>query len=92
MINGLCHTGAMGFLGNSGVFGGAGMLLHIFVWLVAIVGFTLLVVWALRQAKSTAAKTPQAMGQPSTSEILQAQYAGGEISQVQNEIRKEDIG
>ena len=80
MINGLCHSGNWGSLGNLGVSGWVGMILTLVFWVGLLAGLTLLVVLAIRRARVRAVTVPSATGQPTAKEILQAQYARGEIT------------
>jgi len=56
-----------------------------------IAGLVLLVVWAIRRARVPAATGPQVTGRPTAKEILQAKYAGGEITREQYQLMKQDI-
>ena len=88
----LCHSGTWGALGNFGVWGGIGLILNLVFWVGLIAGLILLVVWAIRRARVPAAAVPSTNGQPTAKEILQAQYARGEITREQYELRKQDVG
>ena len=88
----LCYSGTWGSLGNLGVWGGIGLILNLVFWVGLLAALTLMVVWAIRRARVPAAAVPNATGQPSAKEILQAQYARGEITREQYELRKQDIG
>ena len=88
----LCHSGTWGALGNFGVWGGIGLILNLVFWVGLIAGLTLLVVWAIRRARVHTATGAYATGQPTAKEILQAQYARGEITREQYELKKQDIG
>ena len=92
MFNGLCDFGNWGSLGNFGAWGGIGLILNLVFWVGLLAALTLLVVWAIRRARVPAAAVPYASGQPTAKEILQAQYARGEITREQYELRKQDIG
>ena len=98
MFNGLCHFGNWGSFGNFGVWGWIGLVLNLVFWVGLIAGLTLLVVWAIRRARVPAANFSYAGGQntagslPTAKEILQAQYARGEITREQYELMKQDIG
>ena len=83
----LCHSGAWGSLGNFGVWGWVGVILNLVFWVGLLAALTLLVVLAVRRAR-----VPVAAGEPTTKEILQAQYVRGEITREQYELRKQDIG
>ena len=87
MFSGLCHTGIWGSLGNMGVWGWVGLILNLVFWVGLLVGFILLTVRAVKRAR-----VPAFTGQPTPKEILQAQYARGEITREQYELRKQDIG
>jgi len=87
----LCHFGNYGSLGNWGVLNWIGLILNMAFWFALIAGLALLVFWALRRSRVPAAKVPYATGKPSTNEILQAQYARGEINREQYERRKQNI-
>ncbi len=63
------------------------MILHLIFWMGLFAGLTLLIVRALRNSR-----VPATVGQPTLKEILQAQYARGEISREEYELRKQDIG
>ena len=92
MFNGLCHTGTWGSLGNMGVWGWVGLILNLVFWVGLLAVLTLLVVRAMRRARVPTATVPYATGQPTAKEILQAQYARGEITREQYVLRKQDIG
>jgi uncharacterized membrane protein len=91
MYNALCHSGSLGSLGNFGLWGWIGLILNLVLWIGLIAGLALLVVLAIRKARVLAAIIP-AGGQPTAKEILQAQYARGEITREQYELKKQDIG
>jgi uncharacterized membrane protein len=92
MFNGLCHTGTGGSLGNMGVWGWVGLILNLVFWVGLLVGLILLAVRAMKRARVPAATGPHATGQPTPKETLQAQYARGEITREQYELRKQDTG
>jgi uncharacterized membrane protein len=98
MYNELCHSGNLGSLGNFDVWGGIGLILNLVFWVALLAGLTLLVVLAIRRARVPAAAVSQVSGQPTdgghntTKESLQAQYARGEITREQYELRKQEIG
>ena len=92
MSNLLCHAGAWGSVGNLGVWGGIGMILNLIFWIGLFAGLTLLVVRALKHARVPTETVPYAFRQPTTKEMLQTQYARGEISREEYELRKQDIG
>jgi uncharacterized membrane protein len=70
-----------------GLWGGIGLILNLVFWVGLLAALTLLLVLAVRRAR-----VPSASGQPSAKEILQAQYARGEITREQYELKKQDIG
>jgi uncharacterized membrane protein len=92
MFNGLCHTGTWGSVGNMGVWGWVGLILNLVFWVGLFAGLILLAVRAMKRARVPTATVPYATGQPTLKEILQAQYARGEITREQYELRKQDIG
>lgn len=92
MFNGFCYSGNWGSLGNFNVLGGIGLILGLVFWVGLIAALTLLVVLAIRRARVSTAAGPYASGQPMAREILQAQYARGEITREQYELKKQDIG
>jgi len=87
MSNLLCHAGTWGSVGSLGAWGWIGMILNMIFWIGLFAGLTLLVIWASRNRR-----VPAPAGQPTTKEILQAQYARGESSREQYELRKQDNG
>ena len=84
MSNLLCHAGNWGSVGSLGVWGWIGMILNLIFWIGLLAGLTLLMVRALGSHRA-----PTAVGQPTAKEILQAQYARGEISREEYELRKQ---
>ena len=92
MFNGLCHTGTWGSLGDMGVWGWVGLILNVVFWVGLLAGLTLLAVRAMKRARVPTATVPYATGQPTAKEILQAQYARGEITREEYELRKQDTG
>ena len=80
-----------GYSGNFGVWGWIGLILNLVFWVALIAGLVLLVVWAIRRARIPAGTGPQATGQLTAKEILQAKYARGDISREQYEIRKQQL-
>ena len=93
MMNGDCFSGNWGsFLENLGGWGWIGLILNLIVWVGLIAGLTLLVIWAIRRARVPAYAGTYATGQPTAKEILQAQYARGEITREEYELRKQDTG
>jgi putative membrane protein len=91
MFNGFCHFGNWGSFGNVGIWGWAGMILNLVFWVSWLAGLALLVVLLIRRARVSQATVPQPAGRPSAKEILQAQYARGEITREEYELRKQDI-
>ena len=96
MFNGFCHVAAWGSLGNLGTWGSLGtlglwgwlgLISNLVLWVGFMGGLTVLVVWAIRRGRG-----PAASGQPTTMEMLQAQYARGEITREQYGLKKQDIG
>ena len=75
-----------------GVWGWAGLILNLVLWGGLLAGLILLAVRAMKRARVPAATGPHTTGQPTPKEILQAQYARGEITREQYELRKQDIG
>jgi uncharacterized membrane protein len=92
MFNGLCHTGTWGSLANMGVWGWVGLILNVIFWVGLFAGLILLAVQRMKRSRVPIAIVPYAAGQPTPKEILQAQYARGEITREQYELRKQDIG
>jgi uncharacterized membrane protein len=92
MFNGFCDVGNWGSLGHFGVWGWTGLILTLIFWIGSFAVPTLLVVWAIGRARASAASVPYGAGQPTAKAILQAQYARGEISREQYELKKQDIG
>jgi uncharacterized membrane protein len=90
MSNVLCHSVNLASLGNLGAWGWVELILNLVFWVGLLAGFTLLVVWVIRRMRVPAATVSSTTGQPSAKEILQAQYARGEINHEQYE-RKQDI-
>jgi len=88
----LCHSSAWGSLGNFGVWGWVGVILNLVFWVGLLAALTLLFVLAVRRAQAPTLTALSASGQPTTKEILQAQYARGEITREQYETMKKDIG
>jgi uncharacterized membrane protein len=74
------------------------LILNLVFWVGLLAGLTLLVVLAVRRARVPAATVSSASGQPTAGgkkaakEILQAQYARGEITREQYELKKQNIG
>lgn len=92
MFYGFCDVGNWGSLESFGGWGWIGLILTLIFWVGSIAVPTLLVVWAIGRARASAATVPDGPGQPTAKEILQAQYARGEISREQYEFKKQDIG
>ena len=94
MFDGLCHAGAgnWGSVGDMGVWGWIGLILNLVLWIGLLAGLTLLAVRAMKRARVPTATVPYATGQPTPKAILQSQYARGEITREQYELRKQDIG
>jgi putative membrane protein len=92
MFNGYCDFGSWGSLGNFGVLGWIGLILNLIFWIGLIVGFAVLVVWAIRRAQVPAGTVAYGSGQPTTKAILQTRYARGEITRDQYQRMKQDIG
>lgn len=91
MSNVLCHSGNLASLGNLGAWGWVGLILNLVFWVGLIAGLTLLVVWSIRRTRVPAATVPSTTGQPNAKEILQAQYARGEVNRELYERWKQDI-
>jgi uncharacterized membrane protein len=70
---------------------GAGLILPLVFWVGSLAGLALLIVLAIRRARVRAATVPSSTGQPTAKEILQAQYARGEITREQYELRKQEV-
>jgi uncharacterized membrane protein len=92
MFNGFCHTGTWGSLGNMDVWNWVGLILNVVFWIGLLAGLTLLAVRAMKRARVPTATVPYATSQPTAKEILQAQYARGEITREEYELRKQDTG
>ena len=92
MIYEPCQAGNSGFLGDFGLWGWIGLIFNLVVWGGLIAALAMLVVWAIRRARVSAATVSTAAGQPTALEILQAQYARGEITREQYELKKQVIG
>ena len=73
-----CNSGAWGSLGDGGLWGWIGLVLNLVVWGGLIAALVVLVVWAVRRAR-----VAPVGGQPTAVEILQTQYARGEITREQ---------
>ncbi|HSF81512.1 MAG TPA: hypothetical protein VLA49_09780 [Anaerolineales bacterium] len=83
MNNLLCHMGNLGSLGSWGTWGWIGLILHLVFWVGLFAGLTLLVVWAVRRVRFPVATAPSVARQPTEMEILQVQYARGDITREQ---------
>ena len=88
----LCHSGTWGSVGNFGVWDSIGLILNLIFGVGLLAALTLLVVLAVRRAQVPAAAVPSVAGRPTAKEIVQAQYARGEITREQYETMKQDIG
>ena len=82
MFNGFCHFGNWSSVGSFGVWVWVGWILHLVFWVGLFAGLSLLVIWALQRARSSA-MVPSATGQPAAKEIVQTRYARGEITREQ---------
>lgn len=87
MIDELCNSGILRLFGDWGVWSWIIVILNLIIWVGLIAGLALLAVWAIRRAR-----VPYAIGQPTAHEILQAQYARGEITREQYKLMRQDIG
>lgn len=92
MFNLLCHFGNWGSPGTFDTWGWTAMFLNLIFWLGLIAGLTLLFVWVIRRARVRSAKAQYATGRPTAKEILQAQYARGQITREQYKLMKQDMG
>ena len=90
-MNGLCHDSSWGLLGNLGGWSWVGLVLNLVFWVGLIAGLILLFLWAIRRARVPAPTLSNTSGQPTAKEILQAQYARGEITRDQYELRKQEV-
>lgn len=88
---GLCHAGASGTLGNTSLWSGIGLVFDLVLWMGLIAGLVLLVVLVIRSARGSVARVANGGG-PTAIEVLKAQYARGEITRDQYELKKNDIG
>lgn len=91
MFDGWCHFGNWGSVGNFGVWGWVGFILNLVIWVGLLVGLILLVVWAARRARVSAATGVSTGGQPTAKEILQARYVRGEINREQYQQMLDDV-
>ncbi len=76
--------GMMGFGGFSLI----GMLFNLAI----LVGFVILIIWAVRRFTSGTPNLNQHSGEQSPREILQVRYARGEITREQYQQRLSDLG
>jgi putative membrane protein len=86
-----CLSGGWGFLGDFGGWGGIGLILMGLIWVGLLAGLALLAVWAIRRARVPANTAAYAAGGPAAREILQTQYARGEITREQYQQKRRDI-
>jgi putative membrane protein len=88
--------GMMGGFGGYGTFGWIGMILNLVITIGVIVGFVLLIVWAVRrfsnEGRSSISSTDLEQSQASPREILEKRYARGEITREQFKEILSDIG
>jgi uncharacterized membrane protein len=75
-----------------GIWGWIGLILNLVFWVGLVAGIILLVVRSMRRARVPTATVPYATGQPTPKEILQAQYARGEITREEYQLRKQHMG
>ncbi len=92
MFGGFCGFGNWGSAGTFGVLGGIGLILYLLFWGGLLAGLTLFAIRAIRRARVSMGPDSFDTGQPTAKEILQAQYARGEITREQYELMKRDIG
>ena len=85
MFNLLCHAGTWGSVGSLGAWGWIGFILNLIFWIGVFAGLTLLMFRALRNPRIPA------VGQATAKEMIQAQYARGEISREEYDLRKQNI-
>jgi putative membrane protein len=88
MFGGFCGTSNSywGYSGKFGVWGWIGLILNLIYWIGLIAGIIFLVLWAIRRRGALIANR-----QPAAKESLQAQYARGEITREQYEIKKQEL-
>jgi putative membrane protein len=91
MITGICNSDNWGLLGNFDGWGWIGLIVYLVLWVGLVAGLALVVIWALRRARVPAAPIPHDSGQPTAKEILQAQYARGEITREEYEQMRHDL-
>ncbi len=89
--NGFCGTGTWGFPGYFGTWSWIGLILRLVFAIGLLAGLTLLVLWAIRHAQMPAHTGPDAAGQPTAKEIIQAQYARGEITREEYDQMRQDL-
>jgi uncharacterized membrane protein len=92
MYNEICHTGSLGSFTDLGSAGWTGLIVDLVLGVALIAGLALLVVLIIRHTRVPATAVSQPGEQPTAKEILQAQYARGEITREQYELKKQDIG
>lgn len=92
MFNGFCGFGSWGSLGEFSTWGWTGLIFNVVFWLVVIAVLALLVFWVVRRARVSSGTNPHTNVRPASKEILQAQYAKGEITREKYELMKQDIG
>lgn len=92
MSNLICHSGNLGTLGDLGIWGWIGLILNLIFWIGLLAGLTLLAIRALRGTRVPAATGLSTGGLLTAKQILQAQYARGEITREEYELKKQDIG
>ncbi len=89
--NGFCYTGAWGSSGYYGIWNSTGWILNLVFWAGLLAGLTVLVILAIRRARVPSSASSYANRQLSAKEILQAQYARGEIGREQYEQMKQEL-
>jgi len=92
MFNGFCGFGSWGSLGEFSTWGWTGLIFNLIFWLVLIAVLALLVFWVVRRARVSTSTNQYANVRPASKELLQAQYAKGEITREKYELMKQDIG
>jgi putative membrane protein len=93
MMYGDCFSGNWDSLfGGFGFWGWVGLILNLIFWGGLIAGVVMLVIWAIRRARVSAATGSYATGQPTAKDILQARYARGDLTREQYELKKQVIG
>lgn len=91
MSNLVCHSGNQGTLGDFSVWGWIGLILNLIFWFGLLAGLTLLAIRAIRGTRVPVATGPSTNGPLTAKQILQAQYARGEITRQEYELKKQDI-